>query len=49
MIAATLKKYQIPYFDMFKQPYQNGWNKDYLHPTDLAWVEMDHFIYEHFQ
>ncbi|SNY59920.1 D-alanyl-lipoteichoic acid biosynthesis protein DltD [Enterobacter sp. CC120223-11] len=49
MIAATLKKYQIPYFDMYKQPYQNGWNKDYLHPTDLAWVDMDHFIYEHFQ
>lgn len=49
MIAATLKKYQIPYYDMYKQLYQNGWSKDYLHPSDLAWVAMDQFVYEHFQ
>lgn len=48
IITSTLKANQIPYFDMYDQPYQNGWNRDYIHPTDLAWVAMDKFIYEHF-
>ncbi len=48
-ITATLKQYNISYYDMYSQPYQNGWNKDYLHPTNLAWVAMDKFIYEHFK
>lgn len=49
VIAKTLRKYNVPYLDMYDQPYQNGWNRDYIHPTDLAWVAMDKFIYENFK
>lgn len=49
IVKSTLKEYQVPYYDMYEMPYQNGWNKDYLHPTDLAWVDMDHFVYEQFK
>lgn len=48
-ITATLKENQIPYLDMYASPYQNGWNWDRLHPTELAWVAMDRFIAENFK
>jgi D-alanine transfer protein len=47
--TAILKENQIPYLDMYSMPYQNGWNWDRLHPTDLAWVPMDRFIVESFK
>ncbi|WP_313624969.1 D-alanyl-lipoteichoic acid biosynthesis protein DltD [Kosakonia sp.] len=47
--TAILKENQIPYFDMYSMPYQDGWNWDRLHPTDLAWVPMDRFIIESFK
>lgn len=47
-IQATLKKYNTPYFDMYNHSYQEGWNWDRLHPTELAWVAMDRFIAEAF-
>jgi D-alanine transfer protein len=49
IVKSILKDNQIPYYDMYEEPYQNGWNKDALHPTDLTWVDMDRFIYEHFK
>ncbi|MRS13527.1 DltD [Enterobacteriaceae bacterium RIT691] len=49
IITETLKSDNIPYFDMYDQPYQNGWNWDFIHPTDLAWVAMNKFIYENFK
>lgn len=48
-IRAMLEKNQVPYFDMYAQPYQNGWNWDRLHPTELAWVAIDRFIAESFK
>lgn len=48
-ITAILKENQVPYFDMYAQPYQNGWNWDRLHPTELAWVPIDRFIAENFK
>lgn len=48
-IQAILKENQVPYLDMYAQPYQNGWNWDRLHPTELAWVPMDRFIAENFK
>ncbi len=48
-IRALLEQNQVPYFDMYAQPYQNGWNWDRLHPTDPAWVAMDRFIAESFK
>lgn len=48
-ITATLEQNQVRYFDMYAQPYQNGWNWDRLHPTELAWVAMDRFIAESFK
>lgn len=48
-IQATLAENHVPYFDMYAQPYQNGWNWDRLHPTELAWVAMDRFIAESFK
>ncbi|NWC63310.1 D-alanyl-lipoteichoic acid biosynthesis protein DltD [Cedecea sp. P7760] len=47
-IRAYLEQNQVRYFDMYAQPYQNGWNWDRLHPTELAWVAMDRFIAESF-
>ncbi|MGG7445735.1 D-alanyl-lipoteichoic acid biosynthesis protein DltD [Kosakonia oryzendophytica] len=47
--TAILKANQIPYLDMYSMPYQEGWNWDRLHPTDLAWVPMDRFILESFK
>lgn len=47
-ITAILEENHVPYFDMYAQPYQNGWNWDRLHPSELAWVAMDHFIAESF-
>lgn len=47
--TAILQENQIPYLDMYSMPYQNGWNWDPLHPTDLAWVPMDRFIIESFK
>ncbi|WP_039058162.1 D-alanyl-lipoteichoic acid biosynthesis protein DltD [Enterobacter sp. Bisph1] len=47
--TAILDENQIPYLDMYSMPYQNGWNWDRLHPTDLAWVPMDRFIVENFK
>jgi len=48
-IQQALKKYNTPYFDMYDQSYQPGWNWDRLHPTELAWVAMDRFISEAFK
>ncbi|WP_420064284.1 D-alanyl-lipoteichoic acid biosynthesis protein DltD [Pectobacterium colocasium] len=48
-IRAMLEENQVRYFDMYAQPYQNGWNWDRLHPTEPAWVEMDQFIAESFK
>ncbi|SLM64100.1 MULTISPECIES: D-alanyl-lipoteichoic acid biosynthesis protein DltD [Dickeya] len=48
-ITAVLEENQVPYFDMYAQPYQNGWNWDSLHPTELAWVAMNRFIAESFK
>lgn len=48
-IQAILQQNQVPYLDMYAQPYQNGWNWDRLHPTELAWVPMDRFIAEKFK
>ncbi|MCI4183817.1 DltD, partial [Dickeya dianthicola] len=48
-VTAILAENQVPYFDMYAQPYQNGWNWDRLHPTDPAWVVMDKFIAESFK
>lgn len=48
-IQAILTENQVPYLDMYAQPYQNGWNWDRLHPTELAWVPMDRFIAESFK
>lgn len=48
-IQAILQQNQVPYLDMYAQPYQNGWNWDRLHPTELAWVPMDRFIAENFK
>ncbi|NKI74262.1 SGNH/GDSL hydrolase family protein [Dickeya sp. CFBP 2040] len=48
-IRSVLEKNQVPYLDMYAQPYQNGWNWDRLHPTDPAWVVMDRFIAESFK
>ncbi|MGY5958270.1 D-alanyl-lipoteichoic acid biosynthesis protein DltD [Kosakonia sp. BK9b] len=47
--TAILKENNIPYLDMYSMPYQDGWNWDRLHPTDLAWVTMDRFIVESFK
>lgn len=49
LVTAILAENHIPYFDMYAMPYQNGWNWDRLHPTDLAWVPMDRFIVESFK
>jgi len=48
-IQAILTENQVPYLDMYAQPYQNGWNWDRLHPSELAWVPMDRFIAENFK
>lgn len=48
-IRSMLEANQVRYFDMYAQPYQNGWNWDRLHPTDPAWVAMDQFIAESFK
>ncbi|WP_350238848.1 D-alanyl-lipoteichoic acid biosynthesis protein DltD [Pectobacterium colocasium] len=48
-IRTMLEENQVRYFDMYAQPYQNGWNWDRLHPTDPAWVAMDQFIAESFK
>ncbi|QOL16798.1 D-alanyl-lipoteichoic acid biosynthesis protein DltD [Dickeya dianthicola] len=48
-VTAILAENQVPYLDMYAQPYQNGWNWDRLHPTDPAWVVMDKFIAESFK
>ncbi|WPD75060.1 D-alanyl-lipoteichoic acid biosynthesis protein DltD [Dickeya fangzhongdai] len=48
-IRSVLEANQVPYLDMYAQPYQNGWNWDRLHPTDPAWVVMDRFIAESFK
>lgn len=48
-IRSILQENQVPYLDMYAQPYQNGWNWDRLHPTELAWVPMDRFIAESFK
>lgn len=48
-IQQTLKKYSTPYFDMYDQSYQPGWNWDRLHPTEVAWVAMDRYIAEAFK
>lgn len=48
-IQQTLKKYNTPYFDMYDQSYQPGWNWDRLHPTEVAWVAMDRYIAEAFK
>jgi D-alanine transfer protein len=47
-IQSVLQKYNTPYFDMYSQKYQEGWNWDRLHPTEVAWVAMDRFIAEAF-
>ncbi|ECG1391793.1 TPA_asm: DltD [Salmonella enterica subsp. houtenae serovar 45:g,z51:-] len=47
-IRTYLGQNQVRYFDMYARPYQNGWNWDCLHPTELAWVAMDRFIAESF-
>lgn len=49
IIKSTLNGYHIPYLDMYDQPYQNGWNWDFIHPTDFGWVTMDKFIAESFK
>lgn len=48
-IQHILADNQIPYLDMYAMPYQNGWNWDRLHPSELAWVPMNRFIAEHFK
>ncbi|WP_063161427.1 D-alanyl-lipoteichoic acid biosynthesis protein DltD [Enterobacter kobei] len=48
-IQSILKENQIPYLDMYAMPYQNGWNWDRLHPTELAWVPMLRFIAQSFK
>lgn len=48
-IRTMLEQHRVPYFDMYAQPYQNGWNWDRLHPTELAWVAIDRFIAESFK
>ncbi|SUW63399.1 D-alanyl-lipoteichoic acid biosynthesis protein DltD [Buttiauxella agrestis] len=48
-IQSVLQKYNTPYFDMYSQKYQNGWNWDRIHPTELAWVAMDRYIAEAFK
>ena len=48
-LRAILDENNVPYFDMYAQPYQNGWNWDRLHPSELAWVPMDRFIAESFK
>jgi D-alanine transfer protein len=48
-IQQTLQKYNMPYFDMYDKQYQPGWNWDRIHPTELAWVEMDRYISEAFK
>ncbi|WCG84236.1 D-alanyl-lipoteichoic acid biosynthesis protein DltD [Pectobacterium sp. A5351] len=48
-IRSMLEENQVRYFDMYAQPYQNGWNWDRLHPTDPAWVAIDQFIAESFK
>ncbi|KHT35314.1 D-alanyl-lipoteichoic acid biosynthesis protein DltD [Pectobacterium carotovorum] len=48
-IRSMLEENQVRYFDMYAQPYQNGWNWDRLHPTEPAWVAMDQFIAESFK
>ena len=48
-LQAILTENQVPYLDMYAQPYQNGWNWDRLHPSELAWVPMDRFIAESFK
>ncbi len=48
-IRTMLEQHHVPYFDMYAQPYQNGWNWDRLHPTELAWVAIDRFIAESFK
>lgn len=47
-IQQTLQKNNIPYFDMYSQPYQKGWNWDRIHPTEIAWVAIDRYINEMF-
>ncbi|MDR0172139.1 D-alanyl-lipoteichoic acid biosynthesis protein DltD [Enterobacter sichuanensis] len=48
-IQTILEANQIPYFDMYAMPYQNGWNWDRLHPSELAWVPMIRFIAQSFK
>lgn len=48
-IQQTLQKNNIPYFDMYSQPYQKGWNWDRIHPTEIAWVAIDRYINEMFK
>nr|WP_318382622.1 D-alanyl-lipoteichoic acid biosynthesis protein DltD [uncultured Enterobacter sp.] len=48
-LQAILTQNQVPFFDMYAQPYHNGWNWDRLHPSELAWVPMDRFIAESFK
>ena len=48
-IKTILEKNQIPYLDMYAMPYQNGWNWDRLHPSELAWVPMIRFIAQSFK
>lgn len=49
LIKSTLNDYHISCLDMFDQPYQNGWNWDFIHPTDFGWATMDKFIAESFK
>jgi D-alanine transfer protein len=48
-IQTILEANQIPYLDMYAMPYQNGWNWDRLHPSELAWVPMIRFIAQSFK
>jgi D-alanine transfer protein len=48
-IQAILTENQVPYLDMYAMPYQNGWNWDRLHPSEIAWVPMVRFIAENFK
>ncbi|MFH5069957.1 D-alanyl-lipoteichoic acid biosynthesis protein DltD [Enterobacter cloacae complex sp. 2024EL-00215] len=48
-IQTILEENQVPYLDMYAMPYENGWNWDRLHPSELAWVPMIRFIAESFK
>lgn len=48
-IKTILQENQVPYLDMYAMPYENGWNWDRLHPSELAWVPMIRFIAQSFK